>query len=275
VSDLPYDRENYCYRHPDRQSFVLCQRCGRTVCSSCQTQASVGVHCPECVKEARAAAPKQRPAAVRAARAWRSGTDRPLATFAVIGLMAIVFLVGLLLPAVLNALAYFPALTLSQPWSLVTYTLVHISPFSVLIDGIIMYLIGHQIEQLFGRRRFIVLFLITALAGAVTVIVFVPGGAVFGAGPVIWGMFGAILIYTRSQGGNVTGLLIMLGLFLILGFVLRSMWQANVGGLVAGAAVTAVYLRYGAIRQKRQRTYALLGIAGALVAIAAIAFVRF
>lgn len=275
MSDLPYNRDNYCYKHADRQSFILCQRCGRTVCSACQTQASVGVHCPECVKGARAAAPKQRPAAVRAARAWRGGSSKPLATYAVLGVMALVFIVGLVAPVVPSALAYFPVLTLTQPWSLITYPFVHISPFSVLIDGIIMYLIGHQIEELFGRRRFLVLFAITALAGAVTILVFVPQGLAVGAGPVIWGMFGAILIYTRAQGGNVTGLLIMLGLFLILGFVLGSMWQANVGGLAAGAAVTAVYLRYGAIRQQRQRILILLGIAGALLAIAAVAYLRF
>jgi hypothetical protein len=32
VSDVSHDPANYCYRHPDRQSFVLCQRCGRTIC---------------------------------------------------------------------------------------------------------------------------------------------------------------------------------------------------------------------------------------------------
>ena len=32
----------YCYRHPDRQTFIRCQRCGRTICPQCQTQAAVG-----------------------------------------------------------------------------------------------------------------------------------------------------------------------------------------------------------------------------------------
>ena len=40
-----------CYRHPGRQSWVLCQRCGRTVCPECQIMAPVGVHCPDCVAE--------------------------------------------------------------------------------------------------------------------------------------------------------------------------------------------------------------------------------
>ena len=54
MTQAPDSAANYCYRHPDRQSFVLCQRCGRTICPECQTQAAVGVHCPECVRESRA-----------------------------------------------------------------------------------------------------------------------------------------------------------------------------------------------------------------------------
>jgi len=54
VTDQAYNPNNTCYRHPDRQSFVLCQRCGRTICPECQTPAAVGVHCPECVREQRA-----------------------------------------------------------------------------------------------------------------------------------------------------------------------------------------------------------------------------
>ena len=30
------NRDNFCYRHPDRQSFVLCQRCLRTICPECR-----------------------------------------------------------------------------------------------------------------------------------------------------------------------------------------------------------------------------------------------
>ena len=40
--------------HPDRPSFVLCQRCGRTICGECQTPAPVGVICPDCMRDQRA-----------------------------------------------------------------------------------------------------------------------------------------------------------------------------------------------------------------------------
>src|SRR3978361_2380882 len=97
MTQLPDSPANYCYRHPDRQSFVLCQRCGRTICPECQTQAAVGVHCPECVREARQsmprAAPGARPAAVTAIRRSVRGTDAPIVTYAIIGISLLVFLI--------------------------------------------------------------------------------------------------------------------------------------------------------------------------------------
>ena len=39
-----------CPRHPDRVSYVRCQRCDRPICGRCMHQASVGFHCPECTK---------------------------------------------------------------------------------------------------------------------------------------------------------------------------------------------------------------------------------
>ncbi len=41
-----------CYRHPDRTSWTLCQRCGRTICPECQILTPSGVRCPDCVREA-------------------------------------------------------------------------------------------------------------------------------------------------------------------------------------------------------------------------------
>ena len=74
ADDLRRNSDNFCYRHPDRQSFVLCQRCLRTICPECQTPAAVGVICPECLRDQqKAASPAQR----KAERRW--SRSRPVA----------------------------------------------------------------------------------------------------------------------------------------------------------------------------------------------------
>ena len=37
----------YCYRHPNRETFVSCSECGRPICAECMTPAPVGQRCPE------------------------------------------------------------------------------------------------------------------------------------------------------------------------------------------------------------------------------------
>ena len=29
-----------CYRHPDRETYISCQRCGRPICPDCMTEGS-------------------------------------------------------------------------------------------------------------------------------------------------------------------------------------------------------------------------------------------
>src|SRR3954452_12725928 len=69
------------YRHPDRETYISCQRCGKPICPDCMHQASVGFQCPDCVREANAT--------VRRPRTSFGGVVRPGAAYVTIGLIAI------------------------------------------------------------------------------------------------------------------------------------------------------------------------------------------
>ena len=40
----------YCNWHPNVETGLSCSNCGRSICTQCMVQASVGIRCPECGK---------------------------------------------------------------------------------------------------------------------------------------------------------------------------------------------------------------------------------
>jgi membrane associated rhomboid family serine protease len=274
VSDTR-DANDYCYRHPDRQSYMLCQRCGRTICPQCQTQASVGVHCPECIREARARAPKRKPAIVTA---FRRGSNRPVVTYSIMAICAVVFLLQLVLgDAVFQSFGYAPFLTASEPWRMLTSAFLHSTSFlpHILFNMYALFVLGPELERMLGRGRFIALYLISALGGSVAVLLLNFGnifGGVLGASGAIFGLFGALFVIERKLGGNTLPLVLVIGANLVLGFVIPNIsWQGHLGGLIAGALVAVVYLQTRRPAQRLWQIGGLTAITVGLIGISAFA----
>lgn len=40
----------YCYVHPNRETSLRCNNCGRPICASCAVRTPIGYRCRECVK---------------------------------------------------------------------------------------------------------------------------------------------------------------------------------------------------------------------------------
>lgn len=236
----PNHRDNACYRHPDRPSFVLCQRCGRTICPECQTQAPVGVICPECMRAARGTVPRR--SAVSRLRG-RLGADAPVVTYAIMAVTVLLWIVEqipVIGSAVSNALL-FNALYLTpvafEPWRLVTVTLVHGSIFHIAFNMLSLWIFGRVLEGAYGRWRFLVLWIATAIGGSLLVTLLNPGAVVIGASGAIFGLFGAYFFVMRELRMNTTSLLVLVGINIVLGFVVPNVaWQAHLGGLVVGLA---------------------------------------
>ncbi len=269
MTSAPNDSANYCYRHPTRQSYILCQRCGRTICTDCQTQAAVGVHCPECIKESRAGAPRRKPAILSS---FRNSRGKPVVTYSLIGVTALVYLLQILPGSpVTNALVFFGPLTPSEPWRLITALFVHSqgSLLHILFNMFSLYIFGPLIEGLVGRVRFIALYLVSGLGGSVAVLLLAPTTPVLGASGAIFGLLGAYFVIQRRLGGNNIPLLILIGLNLVIGFLpgTNIAWQAHLGGLVVGGAVALVYLRTRRIDQRTLQVALVAGIVAALIAL--------
>ncbi|MCU1530024.1 MAG: hypothetical protein JWP75_3787, partial [Frondihabitans sp.] len=175
VSYAPHNPDNFCYRHPDRQSFVLCQRCGRTICGQCQTLAAVGVHCPECVREARGSVPRVKPQSVTRMRTMVA-SGQPVVTYGIMASSVLGYLVHFI-PGASDALFFAAPYALDQPWRILTGMLLHVSLLQVLFNMYSIFIFGRILELQIGRVRFGALYLIAGLGGEAAVAVFAPGSA--------------------------------------------------------------------------------------------------
>lgn len=240
----PSNTDNFCYRHPDRQSFVLCQRCGRTICAQCQTQAAVGVHCPECVREARGTMPRVRPQSVTRVRTMVS-SGAPVATYAIIAVSVLLWLVESVTgSAVSNALAFYSPLTLVEPWRLVTTLFVHGSIFHIGFNMWSVYVFGSMLERQLGRGRFLALYFVSGIGGSVAVALIAPAIVTIGASGAIFGLLGAFFVIERHLGGRGVQILVLVALNLAIGFIVPGVaWQAHVGGVVVGGLIGLILMR--------------------------------
>ncbi len=274
MSEGAPSREDFCYRHPDRRSYVLCQRCGRTVCGECQTPAPVGVICPECMREQRAQAPRTKPTAFTRMRS-AAGRGAPVVTYSIIGVTLVVYLLQFLTGSLLtNLFAFTPqAFVLSiEPWRALTSLLLHGSILHVLLNMYTLWLFGQLLESMLGRWRFLALYLIAGLAGSIGVVVFAdPFTWVLGASGAIFGLMGAFVVIQRRLGGNLTQLYVLLAINLAIGFLpgANISWQAHLGGLIGGALVGLIYLE---TRDRSRRGLQIGLLAGLVVALFVLGF---
>ncbi|WP_136033723.1 rhomboid family intramembrane serine protease [Microbacterium sp. PF5] len=272
------NRDNFCYRHPDRQSFVLCQRCLRTICPECQTQAAVGVICPECM----AAERKNRtPAQKKAARRWgnRGGAlamtrdGKPVVTYVLLAITSFIGLVQLipgLNQPITQALGFYAPFLYPnlfavpfEPWRLLTVLFVHGGFVHLALNMLALWMLGQSLEPMLGRARYLALYLISGLGGSVMVAILAPGSWTVGASGAIFGLLASLLIIGRHIGANVTGILVILAINFAFGFFAGGIsWQAHLGGAIVGAIVAFIYTR---TKRREQRVWQIVFLSALVV----------
>ena len=228
-----------CPRHPDRVSYVSCQRCGRPTCPDCQRSAAVGVQCVDCVRETSKAIPSRRTIFGGVARA-----GRPVVTMTMMAICFVAFALDLAIPKdfIFQNFAYAPFLTESEPWRMVTSAFLHSTNFMhIAFNMYALWILGNALEPAFGRARFLAVYLVSALAGSVGVLLLSPiDTVVVGASGAVFGLFGALFVVQKKRGGDLRQIVVLLLINAAIGFVIPNIaWQAHLGGLIAGALCTA------------------------------------
>jgi membrane associated rhomboid family serine protease len=254
----------HCYRHPDRETYLSCSECGRPICAECMTPAPVGQRCPE---------HSGRPQGVRrvasgARRGAFEGTGA-LVTKSLIGLNLLVYLITVTQGAGINSpggslfekwILFGPSVANGDWWRLITCAFLHASLLHIAFNMYFLWFVGSAVEQVLGRGRFVLVYLVSGLAGSAGALVINPRTPTVGASGAIFGILGAALILERQRnyvlGGQAMGLIVI---NLILSFVISNISVGgHVGGLIGGVLCTLVLSRFG----RGHAAYSRLGLAG-------------
>ncbi|GAA2177700.1 rhomboid family intramembrane serine protease [Leucobacter tardus] len=289
-----YGAEDVCYRHPGVQSFTLCQRCGRTICSDCQTASAVGVLCPECVRATRPGAAQRVGRSARVMSRRASNTDTPIVTYGIMILCALVFVGQLFSDSVTQTLWYAPFYSLPsdlagagstsfEPWRMLTVMFTH-SPsffFHILFNMIALWLFGRNLEHMIGRLQFAVLYVFAGVGGALGVMfwAYVDPASLMtptvGASGAIFGVLAATLVAFRAANVNITSLAVLITINFVIGLIPGSSisWQAHLGGLIVGALTMQLMVVLRGPRKRGMRIAATVGLGVVLVALSCAYFV--
>lgn len=135
-----------------------------------------------------------------------------------------------------------------QVWRLLTCAFLHGGLVHILCNMYALYALGPQVEILFGRVKYIMIYLFSAIGGSLLSYKFSPSSLSIGASGAIFGLFGAMVVFVLKYKdripkrvlNNLFGVII---LNLLIGFNLQGIDNfAHIGGLLVGALVAFLFL---------------------------------
>lgn len=240
--------------------------------------AAVGFHCPACVAEGAKA--------VRAPRTVAGG--RPpsqvgAVTFGLIGVNIVIFGITMLTGANSSLLveqgAMLPSTAMTGDgnvltgtadgawWRLITSAFLHQGLLHILFNMYALYIFGPMLEQSLGIRRFVGMYVTTAVAASVFVyFLSAPNSLTIGASGAVFGLFAVALLMLIKARKDVRFLLVLLAINALISTQGNISWQGHLGGFVSGAIIGSAFA--WAPRERRTLTHGLV-FAGMWVAIVA------
>jgi membrane associated rhomboid family serine protease len=256
--------EQTCYRHPDRVTGLSCSECGRPICTECMTMAPVGIRCPE-----HSGKPQGVQRVTRGVqRAAFEGAGAKV-TKLIVGLNVAVYVAelaqgggvyGLQSTIYEKGVLWAPFVANGDYWRLLTAAFLHYGPFHLLLNMLGLYWFGSLLEQRLGSGRFLLIYVVSGLAGSAGALVLDPLKPTVGASGAIFGILGAGLVLERQRdyvfGGSALGIIVA-------NLVLTFAWPnisigGHIGGLIGGAAAVLALSRLG----RGHAAYGRAGLAG-------------
>src|SRR5919109_5249202 len=137
-----------------------------------------------------------------------------------------------------------------QTWRFVTPIFIHIGLLHLFFNSYALWMVGPQVEKLYGGARFVILYVLTGVAGVYGSYAYHPNTISAGASGAIFGLFGVLLVFGIRYRNSIppefkravgTGVLPVIVINLIIGFTIPAIDNsAHISGLLAGAVLASL-----------------------------------
>ncbi|MGV3464841.1 MAG: rhomboid family intramembrane serine protease [Heyndrickxia sp.] len=177
---------------------------------------------------------------------------KPFFTYILLGIQVIVFLLLEMMGGSSNTqnlirfgAKYNPLIIEGQWWRFITPIFLHIGVIHLLMNSLALYYLGPTIERIYGRLRFLIIYLIAGFTGTLASFLF-SSSVSAGASGAIFGCFGALLylgavypkLFFRTMGTNV---IVVIIINLVFGYSVSGIDNfGHIGGLVGGFLAAAI-----------------------------------
>jgi membrane associated rhomboid family serine protease len=267
-----------CFRHPGRETYLSCVRCGRPACPDCLRSAAVGQQCVDCVRQA--SRTTRRPAGVFGG----SLTSGATVTWTLVAINVVCYLAEIIFQntvvgdgVLVGRVGSTLGVANGQVYRLLSSAFLHepigsgLGLLHIVFNMWALIVVGPSLERMLGRVRFLAVYLVSALAGSVLFyLVAAPTAVALGASGAIFGLFGAWFVLARRLRLDARQIIVLIVINLGISFAVPGIaWQAHVGGLIAGAALTAAF----AYAPRRSRAVTQAAATAAILAILVVAVV--
>jgi membrane associated rhomboid family serine protease len=152
-------------------------------------------------------------------------------------------------PAFTQNFAFMPAFFLRQPWTIVTYMFLHGGLGHLFFNMIGLYFFGSRVEDRLGSNRFITLYFVSGISGALFGFIF-PAYAVIGASGAIFGVMLAYAWFWPRDQIMIYGIIPIQARVLVIIYTIMSLVGLGGGSNTAhfahlgGLAGAFVYLKW-------------------------------
>ena len=135
-------------------------------------------------------------------------------------------------------------------WRFITPIFIHIGILHLFFNSYALWIVGPQVEKLYGGAGFVLLYVLTGISGVRGSYWYHPQAVSAGASGAIFGLFGVLLVFGLRYRHNIppffkravgTGVLPVIIINLIIGFTIPAIDNsAHIGGLIAGMILASV-----------------------------------